>query len=95
MLIVICDQKWQVNVTCLPAYHYHWSQSQHNHHQNHHCLQNHRHHLLLVHQDQLLDCKLGRGRQLSDKEHLKLQVDDHDCDENCDDDDFREDCDCD
>jgi len=24
-------------------------------------------------QDQLLDCKLGRGRQLSDKEHLKLQ----------------------
>ena len=25
-------------------------------------------------QDQLLDCKLGRGRQLSDKEHLKLQV---------------------
>merc|ERR1719481_1774738 len=25
-------------------------------------------------QDQLLDCKLGRGRQLSDKEHLKLQT---------------------
>merc|ERR1712106_701087 len=25
-------------------------------------------------QDQLLDCKLGRGRQLSDKEHVKLQT---------------------
>jgi len=25
-------------------------------------------------QDQLLDCKLGRGRQLSDKEHVKLQM---------------------
>ena len=25
-------------------------------------------------QDQLLDCKLGRGRQLSDKEQIKLQV---------------------
>lgn len=25
-------------------------------------------------QDQLLDCKLGRGRQLSDKEHIKLQT---------------------
>jgi hypothetical protein len=25
-------------------------------------------------QDQLLDCKLGRGRQLSDKENLKLET---------------------
>ena len=28
----------------------------------------------LLLQDQLLDCKLGRGRQLSDKEQIKLQV---------------------
>ena len=30
------------------------------------------------HQDQLLDCKLGRGRQLNEKEQIKLQV--GDCD---------------
>ena len=31
-----------------------------------------------LHQDQLLDCKLGRGRQLNEKEQIKLQV--GDCD---------------
>ena len=29
-----------------------------------------------LHQDQLLDCKLGRGRQLNEKEQIKLQVGD-------------------